>query len=204
MQTFVTRFGDGHTSHDLDSPRLGKQRLEALQILKVLTGESTAWQHHPAVNMWRGYEMALCSYGSVMCLEWFQRGYKDTLAEEFALRQPKIRTGWSLDRGAGPELECEYRKPPWRWNTNVLISHRSNLIRKMPDRYAAMYPDQKAGLPYLWPIVDFKDPEQDYILKISNSELKRIDSGWQDERTMYDVPNTWDINPKTGQVIISE
>lgn len=204
MQTFVTRFSDGITAHDLDTPRLGKQRLETLQILKVLTGETEAWKNHPAVGMWRGYEMALCNYGSAMCLEWFNRGHKDALAEEFALRQRQIRAGEPFAIGDGiwgPEISPEFVEPPWRRDKQVLTSHRSNLIRKMSDFYSPKYPDQRMGLPYLWPAVD---AEGGYRLFISQSELKRMQAdGRNTDGTQYTVPLCWTINEKTGEVEVA-
>ena len=47
----------------LDPLRLGKQRVEALQILRALTVPGYGWRHHPAVKMWAGYEEALVRYG---------------------------------------------------------------------------------------------------------------------------------------------
>lgn len=200
MQTFVTRFSDGITASDLDTPRLGKQRLETLQILKVLTGETEAWKNHPAVDMWRGYEMALCNYGSAMCLEWFNRGHKDAMAEEFALRQRALVRGQDYSDEDGAPLSGEFVEPPWRRDTDVLISHRSNLIRKMPDYYGPMYPDQRMGLPYLWPKITDVVPEG-YRIYISQSELKRMKTdGRNTDGTQYTVPAKWQINEKTGEV----
>ena len=44
----------------LDYKRLGKQRVEAWQILRALRGETKGWRNHPATNLWRGHEKALC------------------------------------------------------------------------------------------------------------------------------------------------
>ena len=54
----------------LDYRRLGKQRVEAMQILKALGNPSYGWQNHPAVKMWRGYEEALKFYMNMCILEW--------------------------------------------------------------------------------------------------------------------------------------
>ena len=40
------------TASQLDNKRLGKQRVEAYQIIRALTGESQGWIHHPATKMW--------------------------------------------------------------------------------------------------------------------------------------------------------
>ena len=79
MQTFLPSESFWLSASVLDPKRLGKQRVEAYQILKVLTGESKGWQNHPAVKMWRGYESALARYAIDVCLVWRQRGHRDTV-----------------------------------------------------------------------------------------------------------------------------
>ncbi len=78
MQTFLPFADFAASARALDDRRLGKQRVEALQIVRALTRETYGWQHHPAVRMWRGYEEALGSYGIVVCREWRRRGRADT------------------------------------------------------------------------------------------------------------------------------
>ena len=43
--------------------RLGKQGVEALQVVRALTRPGYGWQNHPAVRMWRGYEETPGAYG---------------------------------------------------------------------------------------------------------------------------------------------
>ena len=64
MQTFLPHSNFRKTARYLDYRRLGKQRVEAYQILNVLTGKSkgNGWKNHPAVKMWKGYENALKLY----------------------------------------------------------------------------------------------------------------------------------------------
>ena len=52
MQTFLISPYPYETAKILDNRRLGKQRIEALQILNILLGEtkSTAWKNHPATR----------------------------------------------------------------------------------------------------------------------------------------------------------
>ena len=54
MQTFLPYPDLRDSVACLDSKRLGKQRVECLQILNVLEGRRTGWQNHPAVKMWAG------------------------------------------------------------------------------------------------------------------------------------------------------
>ena len=64
MQTFLPYADFVKTAKCLDYRRLGKQRVEAFQILNILEGKTTkaGWKHHPAVLMWKGYENALKKY----------------------------------------------------------------------------------------------------------------------------------------------
>lgn len=136
LQTFLPYSDFVQTAHVLDRQRLGKQRVEAYQVLRTLTGESAGWKHHPAVKMWRGYEPALAMYGWVMCNEWINRGYQDSLSDKFL---PLISIA-SLTLPAWVGDECVHR------------SHQSNLVRKLPEHYAPWFPGVPDDLPYVWPV----------------------------------------------------
>ena len=120
----------------LDRQRLGKQRVEALQIYRVLSGKSTGWRHHPAVRMWEGYTDALMLYGRVMCFEWGARGYKDNCLNQFVPWPPKNDVVW----------------PDWMWDPAFAASHRSNLLRKNPEWYGKFGWTEPTDLPYVWPV----------------------------------------------------
>lgn len=138
MQTFLPYDDFSRSASVLDRQRLGKQRVENLQIMKVLTGHTTGWANHPAVKMWSGYESALMEYQYAVCHEWTNvRGYNDTCLEK------------TLDL-----IKAEYRDavlPDWIGDTAFHISHRSNLIRKRPDIYSSIWPDVPDDLEYIWP-----------------------------------------------------
>ena len=134
MQTFIPYPSAARSAQVLDRQRLGKQRVEALQILRVLQGKSSGWAHHPAIRMWRGCEHALAVYGWAMCDEWIQRDYVDNCRMEFvaAMRGPLIVPSWIGD-------EAFHR------------SHQSNLVRKLPAHYGPLFPGVPNDLPYVWP-----------------------------------------------------
>ena len=67
VQTFLPYPDFAASAMALDRRRLGKQRVEALQILRALTRERYGWKHHPAVRMWAGYEEALACYAMEVC-----------------------------------------------------------------------------------------------------------------------------------------
>lgn len=136
MQTFLPYDNFAASARVLDRQRLGKQRVEAWQIMLALNGLSKGWVNHPATRMWRGYEEALAQYGDVMCFEWIRRGYRDTLLERF---NPFIKHNF-------PAL------PPWFGDEALHLSHRSNLVRKMPEHYGDIWPDVPNDLPYVWPV----------------------------------------------------
>src|SRR5690606_11138493 len=52
MQTFLPYEDFAATAQVLDQRRLGKQRVEALQVLRGLTRPGYGWRHRPAVSMW--------------------------------------------------------------------------------------------------------------------------------------------------------
>lgn len=140
MQTFLPYASFEHTADVLDYRRLGKQRVEAKQILQVLdpSYSKRGWINHPAVKMWRGYEWALTEYGRIICSEWRRRGYKDSLLPWFEEMQNK-------------HLNQRNQLPVWI-DDNFQLSHRSNLLRKQPDHYRVFWPTLPDNLPYVWPV----------------------------------------------------
>ena len=62
MQTFLPYASFTDSLKALDNKRLGKQRVEAMQVLKALHIPDYGWRHHPCVKMWNGYDKALCDY----------------------------------------------------------------------------------------------------------------------------------------------
>lgn len=139
MQTFVP-FDDPRASAVvLDRARLGKQRVECLQLLNALTGESRGWGNHPAARMWRGYERALTVYGCIVCQVWTERGYRDTCREKMLLIVPDA-------------FDVPVVWPPWWGQLELQISHRSNLVRKAPEHYRPYFGDVPDDLEYIWPV----------------------------------------------------
>lgn len=137
MQTFVPYPDYYMSALVLDRQRLGKQRVETLQILNALAGISKGWTNHPAVRMWRGHENALVEYGVVVCTEWTERGYVDTCAD-------KIKALWRPDESR--------EAPDWWGQVDVHLSHQSNLVRKAPKHYRRFFPFVPDNLDYVWPV----------------------------------------------------
>lgn len=131
VQTFLPHPDFEDSALALDPKRLGKQRVEADQILRALEDPDYGWQNHPAVLMWRGYASALRVYRNTMIREWIARGYRNTM--------PISRTG------GRPQL------PPWVGWSEFHASHRSNLLRKDPVFYSQFGWRERSDMLYLWP-----------------------------------------------------
>jgi len=84
MQTFLPFPDFQKSARILDNRRLGKQRVETLQILRALTYPNAAWRNHPAVKMWRNHRHALALYGVTICREWRSRGFCDRTEAKIA------------------------------------------------------------------------------------------------------------------------
>jgi hypothetical protein len=78
VQTFLPYADFERSARVLDAKRLGKQRVEVIQVVRALTVPGYAWASHPAALMWKGYEEALGRYGIVCCDAWTERGFGDT------------------------------------------------------------------------------------------------------------------------------
>ena len=144
MQTFLPYPNFAMSANALDRQRLGKQRVETLQIAKVISGHSSGWSNHPAVKMWHGYPEALLAYQNAICTFWGSFKYKDTCLDKTAevLGLP-ILGQTALDSSL---------LPPWLGDHAFHLSHRSNLLRKFPEWYRAFWPDDPDDLPYVWPV----------------------------------------------------
>ncbi|MBS3076607.1 MSMEG_6728 family protein [Candidatus Pacearchaeota archaeon] len=133
MQTFLPYPNLKKSLKALDSRRLGKQRVEAFQILNILLErtDKKGWQNHPAVKMWRGYENALKLYFNKSVKLWIARGYKNTMKLE--------------------KIEGKIILPKWFGDKNFHDSHKSNLLRKDGDFYFEFSENVSADLGYVWP-----------------------------------------------------
>jgi len=135
MQTFLPFDDFALSAGSLDRARLGKQRVETLQILNALKDPSYGWQNHPATNMWRGSELTLVDYGVAICSEWISRGYNDTCLDKI-----KANTAHFSNTSS----------PWWLGDSRVHDSHKAMLYKKNPDFYVAFR--SKSHIEnYFWP-----------------------------------------------------
>jgi hypothetical protein len=135
VNTFIVSDDYESTAKILDYKRLGKQRVEAMQLINVLeNSELTGWKNHPATKQWRGHVNELKKYTNEMIKEWIRRGYKNTM---------KL---YDVD-----ESTCK----PWfiTWKP-MQYSHMASLIRKNKEYYKPYfykkYPIVYEFYTYLW------------------------------------------------------
>lgn len=145
MQTFLPYPDFVASAAALDPRRLGKQRVEALQVLRALVFPTYGWKNHPAVAMWRGFVPALALYSVAVCRQWTSMGFADTV-----LPQVLEFTGGRVPDPA--DLAGRGMLPPWLGEPAVHLSHQSSLLRKDPAHYRPLFgPDLPDDLPYTWP-----------------------------------------------------
>jgi hypothetical protein len=137
MQTFLPLPDFAASVETLDNQRLGKQRVETLQVAKSLTIPTYGWKNHPAVKMWVGYNDALMLYQIATCQEWTRRGFQDTCLEKtIAILGSDIKN---------------IMLPPWFDVDAFHASHRSNLLRKDPVWYSQFHWEDPHDMEYWWP-----------------------------------------------------
>ncbi|MFJ9342075.1 MSMEG_6728 family protein [Streptomyces sp. NPDC101733] len=157
MQTFLPFPSFTASADALDGRRLGKQRVEAVQVLRGLIVPGYGWRRHPAVRMWTGYEEALVRYGLDVCARWTAEGRADTcavtLVTDLHSRLPGVEVRTQERLAADGDL------PPWLGTPEFHRSHQSALVRKDEAFYRERFPDVPDDLPYVWPASD-RDPER--------------------------------------------
>lgn len=140
MQTFLPSRDFTKSAKILDRARLGKQRVEGMQIFNIVSGKKVGggWSSHPATLMWMDYPYALALYTNVMIDEWCRRGYKNTM-EHLSIPIKDVKN-------------CSM--PPWLGLRKLHSSHRAKLLGKDPDHYGQFCwkeEPQAADAPYFWP-----------------------------------------------------
>lgn len=137
MQTFLSYPDFAASAGCLDRQRLGKQRVEVLQMRRALADPSAGWRNHPAVQMWRGYEYALTVYGVIVCAEWVGRGYKDSVMLQLAEYMPN----------------GDFELPPWLGDDRLHASHRRALSFKDWAWYSryGWHAERPDDYTYFWP-----------------------------------------------------
>lgn len=138
MQTFLPYADFAESAKVLDMKRLGKQRVEVLQLLNSLCKpDYKGWKNHPCREMWRFNPQALVQYGLAICKEWVSRGYKDTCYGKI--------NAYNTNSNSND-------MPLWFGREDIHQSHKSKLIQKFRDHYYPLWPSVPDDLEYVWPV----------------------------------------------------
>lgn len=156
VNTFVISTDLTQCARQLDYRRLGKQRVEAMQIIKALEGGNPGWSKHPATLMWKDHVSHLKVYCNHMIREWIRRGYNNTMQL------------YDLDESLYHVVPCDFDGitarflspftahsfPSWFSFPPFIYAHRAALVRKDPVFYASLLDEEVAKYMYrgyLWP-----------------------------------------------------
>lgn len=181
----------------LDQARLGKQRVEAYQIVlayeeatKRNPAKYSGWLNLPAVRMWDGYLPALYVYGILNCMVWRKAGHEDSLLEQFQLRR---RIWLSTQNNGGDSASAQPRRPWWFGHPAMVRTHQTKLYHKNSAAWVEQHKTATAKhepmkLPYLWP-----DPNDEGTFRISVAEQKRS-ADWE-------IPTAWSYDHKTRVIV---
>lgn len=140
----------------LSMAHLSLQRLHVLELIEELHEvapdqsalpvdyEHTNLSEHPLVDMWRGYEAAVCQYGLFACDEWgMRRGKRDPYYEPIMAH-----------------LECETEavnagigKPNWFGDIDFHLSHQSALLLADFSHYSGAFLADTSRV-LMWPKSD--------------------------------------------------
>lgn len=139
MQTFIIDSDPVVCAKLLDYKRLGKQRVEAMQILNIIKENRLVggWVNHPCVKMWKDYPKELGYYMNVMIDEWISRGFKNTM--QYA-------------------TDTSSTMPLWFHMPELIYSHQSALIHKDYKFYTNkfdvkyLYDNQYLERGYVWDV----------------------------------------------------
>lgn len=173
MQTWLTRISWRAASQDLADRQVALQSIEAYDLFEYLLGYSEEDKEAPPaplVRMWQGHEYALGIYAMTMAERVHAVGVKDTIF----FKTHDLFTQWKKDAAEDGETAPSWITPPWVRDTDVMRSHRSNLLRRWPVQYAGTWGKTPNDIPYVWPLLDGKGG---YNLNISKFDKDLIAKG---------------------------
>ena len=145
MQTFLPYSSFTESAKILDWRRLGKQRVEGMQIINAISGVPRkdgkpykGWTNHPCSVMWKPYLPALKLYTNIIITEWIKRGYNNNM-EYYDVPGCPIT-----------DIDTDIEMPHWLGDDRIHSSHRANLLRKDYEYYSQFGWDENPESPYVW------------------------------------------------------
>lgn len=153
MNSFITDDDPKICAKNLDNKRLGKQRLECVQMLNAMNNPyNKGWINHPCTKMWTNHQLSLKYYTNCMIDEWISRGFKNTM-EKF--------------------IEYDEKMPWWFYSKILQNSHKASLLRKNKSFYSNIFNENDLidymDYSYLW--ISDLSPEQLYILQNNENNM---------------------------------
>lgn len=216
VNTFIISTHLPDTFSLLDYKRLGKQRLEAKQLINILekmdNGEDVnniGFAKHPACLMWFGYTNALKAYFNLCVIEWISRGYKNTMELYDVDHDKFVNVECEFDGIStvfkGEDGDNPYEFPPFASFPPFILSHKAALIRKNPVYYKDLLCEEVEPyikLGYLWP----SKVSDEIYLKWDMKYLEAIGSGAPPQYRISETDainwnNDKTRNPKTKRII---
>ena len=136
MQTFLPYESFKESAKVLDYRRLGKQRVEGMQIINAIENPNPqGWKNHPIVIMWTPYVTSLKHYTNVMISDWIRQGYNNNM-ELYEVDE-------LIDDGMVHFPHCVGKE-------ELHSSHRANLLRKDCEFYSQYGWKESPESPYVW------------------------------------------------------
>lgn len=161
VNTFVVDSDLARNASLLDTKRLGKQRIEAKEIIDILESldrgvipKKKGWMNHPATKMWYGYTNALKVYYNYILTEFKKRSDHNTM-QYYDIDVSLYYVNPYIGNGNFKFPFTEYSFPPWFAFPPFILAQRASLIRKSPEIYNDIFnceeiqPYLQYG--YLWP-----------------------------------------------------
>jgi hypothetical protein len=168
MMTWMTNVSLFDSAEALALPQLALAQVESFALFNELMysepSEERGSAPAPLKMMWQGYEVALAAYSVATATILVKHGVT-------AAGSPLALTQSVRDLRQSGEL-AELVLPPWFEDTDVLRSHRSNLMRRWPEVYS--WNRTKPDMPYLWPVVD---DNGGYELRLSKYDRNLLANG---------------------------
>tara|TARA_Y100000401_G_scaffold55907_1_gene44259 strand:+ start:12582 stop:13055 length:474 start_codon:yes stop_codon:yes gene_type:complete len=131
MQTFLPYSNFEKSIKTLDNQRLGKQRVEAMQMYRAITIPEYGWKQHPCTRMWWCYPEALQHYMNLCIDEWVARGFNNTMQ----------KANIDIDK---------MTMPNWLGDDRLHDSHKSNLLQKNYHWYQQFGWNVPTDMEYYW------------------------------------------------------
>lgn len=178
MQTFLPYLDFRISAMTLDHKRLGKQRVEALQLLQAFNDLANRWRNHPVFRMWYMNRGLLAAYGIAMCNHWTALGYSDNCKNRIieALPCDTLRQFAITYATTGIDsLPPEYVKPPWMGlnEYNIQSEYRAILLEKKFEYYGKLNwdedPKEKMTYP-LYPIIGDMITDHGVIVEVVTTD----------------------------------